>query len=237
MRSATCFVSDLTAPHRQSGEGPGFAVGPHRIRLLDEGDQVDEQILLKGGEGGRLLGNRIARGHILGGAAIGKHDDHRRRLLFGIQVVENLIGDAAARPFVFVAADPVQQVEHRILLILGIPGRRIDLRLPFGPDRRRVVLDGLELAPRDALAADVKAFCRRDELLGLNRGLLCCCNQIHPAEDCDGDNDRLYDGDSLYDGDRPCDDTRLFHGSLVGCLHHVLTFLRNAREGMASSAA
>ena len=73
------------------------------------------------------------------------------------------LGDTAARPFVLVAADAVEEVQDRILLVLGVSRRRIDLSLALDPDGRRVVLDRLELAVVDAVTANIETIRRRGE--------------------------------------------------------------------------
>ena len=146
-------VERLPAAHRQAGQGARLAVGLHRVGLLDERDQVVEQVLLERGERRRLLGDRIPRRHVLRRPAVGQDDDHRHGLLVGVQVVEDHVGRAAARPLVLVAADAVQQVQDRVLLVLRVPRRGVDPRLALHPDRRRVVLDRLQLAALDAVAA------------------------------------------------------------------------------------
>src|SRR5262249_21975791 len=111
----------------------------------------------------RLFGDRVLRRQILRRPAIRQDDDHRHRLLVGVQVVEDHVGLAAPRPLLLVAADAVEEVENRIFPVLGVPRRRVDLRLALHPDRRRVVLDRLQLATVDAFALDVKALWRRGE--------------------------------------------------------------------------
>ena len=77
------------------------------------------------------------------------------------------LADAAPRPLVLVAADAVEEVEDRIFLVLGVARRRVDLRLALHADRRRVVLDRLQLAAVDAVALGVKALGGRGEVLSL----------------------------------------------------------------------
>ena len=113
---------------------------------------------------GDCLGIGSLRRHVLRRPAVGHDDDHRHRLLVGVQVVEDHVGRAAARPLVLVAADAVQQVQDRVLLVLGVPRRRVDLRLALDADRRRVVLDRLQLAALDAVALLVEALGRGRDL-------------------------------------------------------------------------
>ena len=84
--------------------------------------------------------------------AVGHDDDHRHGLAVGDQVVEQDVGLGEALPLRLVAADAVQQVEHGILLVLRVAGRRVDVHLAPRADRLRVVLDHLQLAVRDRLA-------------------------------------------------------------------------------------
>ena len=107
--------------------------------------------------------NGLARRHVLRRPAIGHDDDHRHGLLVGVQVVEDHVGRTAPRPLVLVAADAVQEIENRIFLVLGVARRRVDLRLSLRADRRRVVLDRLQLAAVDAVALDVKSLGGRGE--------------------------------------------------------------------------
>src|SRR5262249_7821767 len=69
----------------------------------------------------------------------------------------------ASAPFLFVAANAVQEIKDGILRAGGITGRRIDERLAFVANGCRVVLDHLELAVRDVLAGLVETFRRRRE--------------------------------------------------------------------------
>ena len=47
----------------------------------------------------------------------------------------------------------MEEVQDRVLLVLGVARRRVDPRLALHADRRRVVLDRLQLAAVDAVAA------------------------------------------------------------------------------------
>jgi hypothetical protein len=57
-----------------------------------------------------------------------------------------------ADPLRLVAADPVQEVDDGILLVLRVAGRRVDVHLAPRADRLRVVLDQLQRAVGDRLA-------------------------------------------------------------------------------------
>ena len=63
------------------------------------------------------------------GVAVRKDDHHRLNLTFGQKVVDNVIRVAGFRPFPVVAADAVQQNEHRVLTIGRIAWRRVDAHL------------------------------------------------------------------------------------------------------------
>ena len=89
--------------------------------------------------------------------AVGHDDDHRLGLAVGDQVVEEDVGRGEALPLRLVAADAVQEIEHRVLLVLRVAGRRVDLHLARGPDGLRLVGHHLQLAVRDAFALGVKA--------------------------------------------------------------------------------
>src|SRR5262249_12568518 len=88
-------------------------------------------------------------------------------LLVGVEVVEDDVGLAAPRPLVLVAADAVEEIKDRILVVLGVPRRRVDLRLALDADRLRFVLDRLQLAAVNAVALDVKALGGRGKALSL----------------------------------------------------------------------
>jgi hypothetical protein len=55
-------------------------------------------------------------------AAVAHHDDHWDGLVVGNEIVESREGGAELRPVVLVAADAVQQVEHRILAPARVRG-------------------------------------------------------------------------------------------------------------------
>ncbi len=110
-------VERLAAAHRQAGEGPVLAVGLDRVVRLDRRDHVLEQVLLERREG-RRGGVDVPLGPVvLLGAAVGHDHDHGHGLPLGDQVVEEEIRLGEALPFRLVAADAVQQVEHRVLLL------------------------------------------------------------------------------------------------------------------------
>jgi hypothetical protein len=160
-------VERLAAAHRQPGQGPRLAVSLDRVGFLDEWDQVGKQVILENGER-RCGGEHVPLGPVvLLRAAVGHDDDHRRRLLVGVQVVEDDVGGAAARPLVLVAADAVEEVQDRILLVLGVARRGVDPHLALHAHGRRVVLDRLQLATVDAVALGVEARGRGGELLRL----------------------------------------------------------------------
>jgi hypothetical protein len=139
---AQAEVERLPAPHRQSGQGPRLAIGVDRVVLLDERDQVFQQVVLEGGKCGGLPGERVARPQVFRRSTVREDDDHRHDLLVGVEVVEDHVGDAAAGPFVLIAADAVKEIQDRIFLVLRIAGRRVDLRLALRTDGGRIILDG-----------------------------------------------------------------------------------------------
>jgi hypothetical protein len=80
-----------------------------------------------------------------------------------VQVVEDHVRRSTPRPLVLVAADAVEEVQDRILLVLRVARRSVDSRLPLCPDRRRVVLDRLQLATVDAVPFLVEVVRGRGE--------------------------------------------------------------------------
>src|SRR4051794_29778228 len=70
---------------------------------------------------------------------------------------------AASAPFLFVPADPMQEIEDWKLFVGGIPGRRIHEGLAFVADGFGVVLDHLDFAMRDSFPRFVEAIRRSCE--------------------------------------------------------------------------
>ena len=161
-------VERLPAAHRQPGHGPRLSRSAFTgVRLLDERDQVGEQVLLERGERRRLLGNRVSRRHVLRRPAVGHDDDHRHRLLVGVQVVEDHVRHAAPRPTRSRPRRCRAAGTAPGTSVLRVARRRVDLRLPLHADRRRVVLDRLQLAALDAVPLLVVVFRRGGKLPGL----------------------------------------------------------------------
>ena len=63
-----------------------------------------------------------------------------------------------ALPFLLVAANSVKEIQHWILVVGGIPGRRVDQNVALVADRLRVIPHHLHLSVRDAVAGGVKSF-------------------------------------------------------------------------------
>ncbi len=143
-----------------------LTVGLYRIVRLDVGNHVLEQILFKRAE---ILKGVAALASLAWWPArrapVGHHDQHGDGLLLGAEVVQDDVRHAAPGPLVVVAADAVQQVEDRVLVVPGIPRRRVDGHLALAAADLRVVLDGLHLAAVDAVAADVEALGGRGDAL------------------------------------------------------------------------
>ena len=100
------------------------------------------------------------------GEAVGHHHDHRQELLLGVEVVEDHVGRALLDPASLVVAGAVEEVEDRVLGVLGVARRRVDEHLPLAADRFGIVLDRLDLAPLDAVAPGVEAPRRGGEFIG-----------------------------------------------------------------------
>ena len=110
-------VQRLAAAHRQPGQRPVLAVRLDRVARLDRRNHVLQQILLERGERRRAAEDVPFGPVVLLCPAVGHDDDHRRGLPVGQQVVEEDVGRGESLPFRLVAADAVQQIEHRILLV------------------------------------------------------------------------------------------------------------------------
>ena len=94
------------------------------------------------------------------GATVGHDHDHRHHLAVGNQVVEDAVGGAELRPVSFVAADPMQQIEHGVFAVGRIPWRRVDHRRTAGIGDPRGILDSLDSPGLDAWAAGIEAVRR-----------------------------------------------------------------------------
>src|SRR5687768_1355896 len=71
------------------------------------------------------------------------------------------MSDTALGPFLaLIAADAMEQIQHRIFLVFGVTGGRVNLHPAFYPDGLRVVIHALKLAAFDALARFVEALRR-----------------------------------------------------------------------------
>jgi hypothetical protein len=97
--------------------------------------------------------------------AVRHHDDHRPGAPGGDQVVEDLHGPAETRPFPFVAAIAVQQVEHGIPRLRRLVSRRrVHQHPPLEPEGRRLVPNGRERAVRDvAVLVERRLGARHEE--------------------------------------------------------------------------
>lgn len=114
-------------------------------------------------------GDRVPGRHVRRRAAVGEDDEHRDRLLLGVEVVEYHLGSSASRPLVLIPPDAVEEIQHGVVLVGRVSRRRVDQRLAPRAHRGRVVLHRLQFAAGDPLATDVKSFRRRRQRL---RGLV-----------------------------------------------------------------
>ena len=163
---AQAEIERLAAAHGQSGQGAIFRAGQHGVAPLDRRDQVLQQIFFKGGEGrGRLEG--IGAGAvILARPAIGHDQNKGLGLAIGDEVVEQRVRGGESLPFGLVAANAMEQVQDRVFAILGISRGRVHIGLAAGPDRLGFVLDHLQLAAGNPVAAG------HDTCRGFRVGLL-----------------------------------------------------------------
>src|SRR4030095_16396539 len=87
--------------------------------------------------------------------------DHRFGLFVGDETIESEMGDTPLGPLLtLIAADAVEQIQHRIFLVLGITRRRIDLHPAFCAHGLRVVINALKFAVIDSLARFVETVWR-----------------------------------------------------------------------------
>ena len=127
-------------------------IGRDGIAPFDRRYDVVQKIAFEGREGGRGLEHVPFGPVVLLRAAVGHDDDHRNGVAVGHEVFDQDPGLCESLPFRFITADAVQQVEHRVLLVFRVTGRRVDLHATFDADGFRVVLDHLELAVGNAVA-------------------------------------------------------------------------------------
>src|SRR5687768_11449396 len=59
-----------------------------------------------------------------------------------------------------IAANAVEQIQHRIFILFGITGRRVNLHPAFCADGLRIVIDPFEFAALDSLVRFVEALWR-----------------------------------------------------------------------------
>ncbi len=128
-------VERLAAAHRETGERALLAIRAGRILRLNGGNQTVEQVALELREALGVLRReglvRRRRAVVRERATVGHHDDHRRRLSGGDEVVNDRVGVDVTAPFPLVAADAVQQVEHGIFPVGRVMRRKINDR--FAP--------------------------------------------------------------------------------------------------------
>ena len=104
-----------------------FAIGFDRITRLDRWDNIIEQILFENGKS-RCCGHHVSFGPVvLLRAAIGHHDNHWYSFAIGDQIVKKHVWGRKSLPFCFIPTDPVQQIQHRVLFVLGVARRSIDV--------------------------------------------------------------------------------------------------------------
>src|SRR6185312_7811205 len=125
-------VQRLSATHRQPGNRPMVPVPIDGKMFLYVGNEVMQQVFFESRE--RLY---FIRRHDISGRAVvfhrpsvGHDDDHRLNLAQGVKIIQDRLWMAAPEPFLFVAADAMQEIEHRVSLVPRIPRRRIDQRPP-----------------------------------------------------------------------------------------------------------
>src|SRR5687768_870300 len=69
--------------------------------------------------------------------------------------------DAALCPLLaLIAADAVQQIQHGILFVLRVAGRRVNLHPAFCADGLRLVINAFEFAALDSVARFVETLWR-----------------------------------------------------------------------------
>ncbi len=137
-----------------------FAIRLNGETGLNRRDHIVQQVPLENGKcRGRFKGIP-SRPIVLLGATIRHDDNHRHGFVVRDQIVEQPVGCGETLPFGLITADSVQQIEHRILLILRVPRWRIDIHLARGADRLGVVLDHLQLAMPDFFASGNDALRR-----------------------------------------------------------------------------
>ena len=134
-------VQRLSATHRQTGNGAVLPVGIYAEVLLDVRNQTADEVFVEIAEGPErthTTGTRV----ILLCASVRHHHNHVGHLPVGIEVVHDDVRHTAILiPFVLVATNAMQQVEHAVLLLGIILRRQIDVCLTGCTYRFRLVLN------------------------------------------------------------------------------------------------
>ena len=120
-------------------------IGIGAVLALDEGDEVVDEVALEIGEALlHLHAVDIALGFVVRqGTAIRHDDDHRHRLLVGIEIIHD---DTryTLQPLPVVATDAVQQVEHRVFLRFVVLRGQVDGNFTGGANGLRLIGGFLE---------------------------------------------------------------------------------------------
>ena len=166
----------MPAAHRESGDGAPLFFLDSPIVTVDEGDNFPEgRREWRDARTSVLVGVSVAevgRCRLLGGVAVGHHQDHRLGLAGGDQVVQDLRGAAQVQPGILVTGVAVEEVEDGITLLAGLIARRgVDVQPAAHLEHLAVVPAGGDGAVRDVLHAVQVAFLPADDEV------------VHPARD------------------------------------------------------
>ena len=188
----------VASAHRQAGNGPGGGLRDGAEVTLYERDDlgyeaVDIGIGIAGAAGVEacVLEAEGLSG-LLGGIAVGHHDDHRDGLTALDEVVEDLCGAAHRGPGLLVTAASVEEVQHGILdlLVLGIlvSVRGVDYHTAVDAEQRAVI------PHRGQRAAMLGLVISRGALAGYEDHI-----EVAGAVTLDTEIDRVVDGHSVHD--------------------------------------
>ena len=130
-----------------------LGIGERRVLRLDGRNQAVEQIALEPREAGGVFRCEDIAGRnavVRQRPTVGHDNDHRHCFSVDDQIVNDRIGMDVTPPLVMVAADPVQQVEHWILLPRRIAGGQVDVGLAPRTGDGGVVFKQLHAAAQGA---------------------------------------------------------------------------------------
>ena len=129
-----------------------FTIGLDRVSSFNCRNHIVQKISFEGTKRRSRLKDVAFRSIILLSTSIWHHDDHWNCLAVRDQVVQQHVRGRETLPFRFIAANPMQQIEHRILFLCGITRRRIDVHLSLCANRLRFVLNHFQFAMSNAVS-------------------------------------------------------------------------------------